>query len=100
MKNEIAQLKELTLDQLLSVWEETERLTTPEVPTLRGWLMNEIERRYPEAFNAWLDQDAPEDNQLRQYIAVNRMCITCSKLGNGCKGTTCKTWTGCIYKTI
>ena len=62
MKNEHTQLKELSLDQLLSVWEETERLNTPEVPTLRGWLMDEIKRRNPSGFNAWLDQDAPEDN--------------------------------------
>lgn len=37
MKNEITQFKELTLDQLLSVWEETERLNTPEMPTLRRY---------------------------------------------------------------
>lgn len=100
MENKTTHLKELALDQLLSIWEETEHLDAPEVPTLRGWLMDEIERRNPEAFNAWLDQDAPEDNQLRQYMAINRMCITCLKLGNGCKGTACQTWTGCIYKII
>ena len=93
-------LKALTLDQLLNAWEATEHLHTPETPVVRGWLMDEIERRNPEAFNAWLDQDAPEDDQLRQYMTVNRMCLTCSKLGNICNGTTCQTWTGCIYKTI
>lgn len=93
-------LRGLTLDQLLNAWESTEFLHTPETPIVRGWLMDELERRNPEAFSAWLDQDAPEDSQLRQYIIVNRMCLTCSKLGNGCMGTTCQTWTGCIYKTI
>lgn len=92
-------LKGLTLDQLLNAWENTQYLNTPEVPIVRGWLMDECERRNPEAFNAWLDQDAPEDSQLRQYMTINRMCLTCSKLGNGCKGATCQTWTGCIYKT-
>lgn len=93
-------LKNLNLDQLLNAWEATEYLNTPETPIVRGWLMGEIENRNSAGFNAWLDQDAPEDKQLRQYMTVNRMCLTCSKLGNDCKGTTCKTWTGCIYKTI
>lgn len=29
---------------------------------------------------------------------INRMCAGCLKLGNGCKGTTCQTWTGCVFK--
>ena len=29
---------------------------------------------------------------------MNRMCADCLKLGNGCKGTTCQTWTGCVFK--
>lgn len=29
---------------------------------------------------------------------LNRMCADCLKLGNGCKGTTCQTWTGCVFK--
>lgn len=93
-------LRALTLEQLLNAWETTEHLNTPETPIVRGWLMDEFERRNPEAFNAWLDLAAPEDNQLRQYMTVNRMCLTCSNLRNDCKGTTCKTWTGCIYKTV
>lgn len=28
---------------------------------------------------------------------LNSMCSTCAKLGSGCKGTTCQTWTGCVY---
>lgn len=27
----------------------------------------------------------------------NRMCANCAELGKTCKGTTCKTWTGCVY---
>lgn len=105
MKNEITyplpkKLKELTLDQLLAAWETTEYLHTPEISIVRGWLMTEIERRNPKSFNAWLDQNSPEDSELRKYMTVNSMCITCSNLGNGCKGTACPTWTGCIYRAI
>lgn len=61
-------LRTLTDDQLLTAWESTEHLKDPQCPTIRGWLMDEIERRYPVDFNAWLDQDAPEDSQLRHYV--------------------------------
>lgn len=61
-------LRTLTDDQLLTAWESTEHLEDPQCPTIRGWLMDEIERRYPVDFNAWLDQDAPEDSQLRHYV--------------------------------
>lgn len=30
---------------------------------------------------------------------INKICLECAKLGNGCKGTTVQIWTGCIYKT-
>lgn len=61
-------LRTMSDDRLLTAWEFTERLEDPQCPTIRGWLMDEIERRYPEGFNAWLDQDAPEDSQLRHYV--------------------------------
>lgn len=32
------------------------------------------------------------------YSDLNEMCYECSKCGAGCKGTTCKTWTGCALK--
>lgn len=57
-----------TLADLLDEWELTSKMEGEEVPTLRGWLMNEIESRNPEAFNAWLDQDEPEDKDLREYM--------------------------------
>lgn len=30
----------------------------------------------------------------------NPMCVDCARLCNGCEGTTCTAWTGCIYKTL
>lgn len=29
---------------------------------------------------------------------LNCMCFDCKLLKNGCEGTTCQSWTGCIYK--
>lgn len=59
-----------TLGDLLDEWELTSNINDPEIATVRGWLMDELESRNPEAFNAWLDLDAPEDNQLREYMTA------------------------------
>jgi hypothetical protein len=37
------------------------------LPTVRGWLMDEIERRDPEGFEAWMDSDLDDDG-LYQFI--------------------------------
>lgn len=31
---------------------------------------------------------------------LNSICTTCARLGNDCNGTTCQTWTGCIYRQV
>lgn len=56
-----------TLGDLLDEWELTSSVNSPEVYTVRGWLMDEFERRNPEAFNEWLDGDA-EDDTLAEYM--------------------------------
>lgn len=33
------------------------------------------------------------------YSKLNPMCFNCKRCGNDCNGTTCQTWTGCIFKT-
>ena len=60
-------VKTMSDNQLLTVWESTENQRTRESSIIRGWLMGEIECRYPDAFNAWLDSDA-YDSELRDYI--------------------------------
>ena len=52
--------------QLFDYWDMTTTATGEHIPTVRGWLMDEIERRFPEAFDKWLDGDA-EDETLRSY---------------------------------
>lgn len=61
-------LENATLDDLLDEWELTSKIRTPEIATVRGWLMDELEKRNPEGFNAWLDQDEPEDNDLKWFM--------------------------------
>ena len=42
-----------------------------------------------------------ESNEYRigiEEIEINSMCENCACLNNSCNGTTCKTWTGCIYR--
>lgn len=72
MTNAEKQAKELlenaTLTDLLDEWELTSNIRTPEIATVRGWLMDELESRNPEAFNAWLDQDEPEDADLKWFM--------------------------------
>ena len=64
------QITTASLETLVDLWEATEAAPlTPEMPTVRGWLMDELERRNPEGFNAWLEHEpALEDKDLRKYI--------------------------------
>lgn len=49
-------LAKRTMAQLIADWELTERLPyTIELSLTRGWLMDEFERRDPEAYDAWLE---------------------------------------------
>jgi hypothetical protein len=38
------------------------------VPTVRGWIMDELESRNQDAFAAWMDQDDPTDESLKTYF--------------------------------
>lgn len=40
------------------------------IPTVRGWLMDEIMKRNPEGFDKWLDSDYPADSELRKFVLV------------------------------
>ena len=48
----------LSTAQLLDLWDETEVAAyTPELPVVRGWLMDELQRRDPEAYDAWTEDE-------------------------------------------
>lgn len=96
-----AKIAALTADQLFSCWEMTEHLSISEEAAItRGWLMHEVAKRYPEGFDAWLDQSVPEDSDLRRFCLANSMCLTCVKFVKDCSGTTSQVWTGCTYKEV
>lgn len=64
-------LKKMSIEQLIEQWEMTglnyNENTGLEMTIVRGWIMDEIESREPEAFGAWYD-DFAEDEELRAYI--------------------------------
>ncbi len=60
-------IAKLSTENLLSQWELTTNCNDVNIPTVRGWLMDELEKRNPEAFNEWLDKNA-EDEALREYM--------------------------------
>ena len=48
-------LKSLPLPQLVEAFEMTDTMPmTPELPQVREWIMDELEARNPEAFEAWM----------------------------------------------
>lgn len=105
-----AKIASLTAEQLFGAWEYTQySRIEPETSITRGWLMDEIEKRYPEGFDAWLDQEAPEDSDLRRFCLVNPMCLSCSRFAaestgdwcdeNGkCRGEFNRSYSNCIMR--
>lgn len=69
-----AALATRTMAQLLNDWDVTERLPiTPELAMVRGWIMEEFERRDPAAFDCWMDNDYdqhPEKDTPRAWFAI------------------------------
>lgn len=63
-------LENLTTEQLCELFELTETMNDENIPTIRGWLMEEIQKRNPTGFDKWLDSDYPEDSELRKFILV------------------------------
>jgi len=48
-------LKALTTEQLISLFEATEHDDSENIPTVRDWLMSELESRDATAFDKWLN---------------------------------------------
>lgn len=105
-----AKIANLTAEQLFNCWEMTEHLSiSAETAITRGWLMDEIEKRYPEGFDAWLDQEAPVDSDLRRFCLVNPVCLSCCRFaaesagswydqGSKCKGEFNHSYSNCIMR--
>ena len=66
----IESLSKRSTDHLITLFILTGMVEDPDIPTVRGWIMDELENRDPEAFNAWLEQEAPEDEDLKKFFKV------------------------------
>lgn len=58
----------LPTSELIDVWENTTTIDDPCTPMVRGWIMDEFEKRDFEGFNAWLESDECDDYKLRSYL--------------------------------
>lgn len=54
------------------------------------------------AFERVLDMRPEERKEAYEiyYSNLNTMCFDCLECGKGCNGTTCQTWTGCVYRKV
>ena len=51
-------LKSLSIETLIELWELSDKRNEPEVPTVRGWIMDAMELKNPKAFENWMTGDA------------------------------------------
>lgn len=55
-----------TMEQLIEDFEITETNNDPYIPTVRGWIMDELESRDAEAFDKWIDSN--EESPRKFYL--------------------------------
>ena len=63
----IKSLEKMSTGKLVELFSLTTNMSDENIPTVRGWLMDEIEKRNPEGFERWLDGSA-EDADLAKYV--------------------------------
>ena len=62
-------LNGMSIVDLVAQWEEVSKMeVTPEIATVRGWLMDALENKNPEAFDKYLDDENCTDEDLRKYF--------------------------------
>ena len=61
-------LASMTTLQLVDLFEATDSRNEPEIPAVRGWLMDALELRNPQAFDAWLSSDLAEPSPRRFFL--------------------------------
>lgn len=68
LKKEYTKLiKERTTEELVECFELTTESESPYIYQVRGWLMEELEKREPKKFNMFL-YGFYEDHELRNFI--------------------------------
>ena len=58
-----------TNEELLNIWEETEKqITTAELYMVRGWLLDIMKERDPHGFDKWMDNEDITIDNPRQFL--------------------------------
>ena len=72
-----AMLSRLPLEQLIKEFDMTEGMSASfELSMARGWIMDELEKRNPTAYDKWLDMDYPTNEALRELYLVDQALQT------------------------
>lgn len=76
-----AMISRLSLEQLIKEFDMTEDMPASfEVSMVRGWIMDELEKRNPTAYDKWLDMDYPTNKALRElYLGDQALQTTYTK---------------------
>lgn len=61
-------IKARTTAQLIQDFILTGHSNDKHIPIVRGWIMDELESRDPEAFAAWMNEDIPADEDLLLFF--------------------------------
>ena len=63
-------IQTMTVAQLAETFDATDaHAITEEITTVRGWIMDELEARQPEAFSVWMD--SPTLSACRAFSVQN-----------------------------
>jgi len=65
-----AAIKNSSTAKLIDLFTLTDSWEDENIPTVRGWIMDELEARDPEAFDAWLEDEVGDGEALRKYYAA------------------------------
>ena len=70
MKSQKELIESRTDKELLKDWQEIDKLpVTDHIATVRGWLMDEIQKRWSEEFDRWIE-NSDVDDRLESYIKL------------------------------
>ena len=61
-------MTEQTIETLVQSFEMTDEIDGAEVPMVRSWIMDELERRNQAAFDAWIE--SCEDSPRRFFLVA------------------------------
>ena len=60
-------IKNMETERIADIFIMTGSIKRKNIQIVRGWLMDEMERRNPEGFDKWLDSDC-YDEDIKKYI--------------------------------